>query len=64
MNFIQLNATEWDVVHTATGHSIAWIQARLDGSLQLMSTSAPLTDAERAQLAAKIADAVGGAVLP
>jgi hypothetical protein len=62
MKLINLSASEFDVVN-ARGYSVAWI-ARRDGGLRLMSTSAPLTDAERGQLAVKCALLAGEAVAP
>ena len=63
MKLVYLNASEFDVVNGRTGYSVAWL-ARRDGGLRLMSTSAPLTDAERGQLAAKCALLAGEAVAP
>jgi hypothetical protein len=61
MKLVALNASEFDVVNNSTGYSVAWL-ARRDGCLRLMSTSAPLTDAERRSLAAKCAVLAGEAV--
>lgn len=63
MKLVYLNASEFDVVNDRTGYSVAWL-ARRDGDLRLMSTSAPLTDAERRSLAAKCALLAGEAVAP
>ncbi len=62
MKLVNLSASEFDVVN-ARGYSVAWI-ARRDGGLRLMSTSAPLTDVERGQLAAKCGLLAGEAVAP
>lgn len=50
----------FDVLN-AQGYWIAWAKVVvLNGTLQLMSTAAPLTDNERSELALKIGAMLGG----
>ena len=50
-------------LHNAAGHWVGWV-APVGGTLTLQSTGAPLTDAERAGLAARAAAVLGEEVRP
>jgi hypothetical protein len=49
----------------AAGYWVGWVaRGEATGELTLMSTGAPLTDSERASLAARAGEAIGERVAP
>jgi hypothetical protein len=60
MKISRASADTWDV-HNGSGYWVAWVKM-VGTQLKLMSTSAPLTDDERSNLAQKISREIGSSV--